>query len=563
MAITPHPFAIQGAQNFNDGLYNFLAKVEKDVHFVYSDQKGIPTLGIGYALVVYDGKTWVLRKDYQTQLRDSGVSLSPLQLADLETKLTQAMNTLNNIPGFTNPFKLYSENYNPLGWEINSTQSRQLFEKVVPQYEKRVKDWLGNDALYGSLQGSQEMVALFSLSYNGVVNVGKSPKLKQAMLNGDRAEAYYEIRYNSGADPRRFLEGDTFGLYNPDPTEVDYKAAYRMLARHRKKILGADGVGGTDDDFDKKLYADGSGRISLDIAIRWGTSLGISVQSIQDNFTDAYNNLKDTYIDSSWTGITVSWDRIYVGEDQSTLYYKNTDVDVLSGSGSSDLILGESGNDTIDAGNGNDVLYGGTGDDLLKGGVGNDYYVHNTGDGFDTLIDSDGTGNILFNGIKLNGGYKINPTTFRSNDQRFVYRLNTNGSLSTTSGITVDNFTDGNLNLAFTDYSSGVQQVAPYFSTESGTSHNQAVLTGTEGDDRNDPTNPLAGPLLASPVTTLINGLGGNDVIDGKSLSGITLYGGTGNDRIDGGQFWTGEYYLQGDATFRDKYAAYAPLPLL
>ena len=43
----------------------------------------------------------------------------------------------------------------------------------------------------------------------------------------------------------------------------------------------------------------------------------------------------------------------------------------------------------------------------------------------------------------------------------------------------------------------------------------------------------------------------------------ITIYGGAGRDYLDGGGFWTGEYYLEGDAGFREFYAAYAPLQLL
>ena len=44
MAITPHPLTIS-AQNFNEALYKFLAKIEGDIPFMYSDSRGIPTLG--------------------------------------------------------------------------------------------------------------------------------------------------------------------------------------------------------------------------------------------------------------------------------------------------------------------------------------------------------------------------------------------------------------------------------------------------------------------------------------------------------------------------------------
>lgn len=251
MAITPRPFEIASALNFRDALYEFLKLVEGDIPFVYSDERGIPTLGIGYALVVQGTDEWELRDGYQANLSAAGISLTPAQLADLESKLTQAMNALNGT-GATNPFSPAATGTNPLGWTIDSTQSRNLFNYVVPEYETRVKNWLGNDTLYSGMQDSMEMVALVSLAYQGFINVGKSPALKRAIVNGDRTEAWYEIRYNTNTEARRFLEADTFSLYNPNPTEADYKSAYRTLTRHRTKILGADGVADGGDDYDQE-----------------------------------------------------------------------------------------------------------------------------------------------------------------------------------------------------------------------------------------------------------------------------------------------------------------------
>lgn len=169
MAITPHPLTII-AQNFNDALHKFLAKVEGDIPFVYSDSKGIPTLGIGYALVVKGTNgIWQLRAGYPTELSAAGISLTPAQLLDLSEKLTQAMNALNGT-GATNPFSPAASNANPLGWTIDSTQSKNLFNYVVPEYETRVRNWLGNDTLYNSLQGSMEIMKtgtdLFSLPHS-------------------------------------------------------------------------------------------------------------------------------------------------------------------------------------------------------------------------------------------------------------------------------------------------------------------------------------------------------------------------------------------------------------
>jgi Ca2+-binding RTX toxin-like protein len=49
-------------------------------------------------------------------------------------------------------------------------------------------------------------------------------------------------------------------------------------------------------------------------------------------------------------------------------------------------------------------LQGGKGNDTLLGGAGNDAYVYTTGDGFDTILDSDGLGSIAADGVLLSGG---------------------------------------------------------------------------------------------------------------------------------------------------------------
>lgn len=177
MTITAHDIVTATTcPTFIEALYQFLRPVEADAQFVYSDTKGIPTLGIGYALIEKNKSgTWELRKNYQTDLANSGKNLTSTQLADMDAKLTQAMNFLNGDMCVANPFYPYypvSQRQNVLGWTIDSTQSRALFDNAVSEYESRVKNWLGsaNVAVYNSLQDSRELVALVSLAYNGIIN---------------------------------------------------------------------------------------------------------------------------------------------------------------------------------------------------------------------------------------------------------------------------------------------------------------------------------------------------------------------------------------------------------
>lgn len=223
MTITPRALNT----NLNDALYSFFTDplVEGNISFVYKDGAGIPTLGVGYALLTgTPGKhDWILR-DYKADLLAAGITLTQTQLDSLNTKLEQARDVLNG-KGGSNPFPTGSGT-DILGWTITDTQARSLFDKVIPTYITQVKTWLGNDTLYTSLQGSQEMFALVSLAYNGLLS--QSPTLKKDILAGNRAEAWYEIRYgsNGGSDPnrgvakRRYYEAEMFGLYdNPAAKE--------------------------------------------------------------------------------------------------------------------------------------------------------------------------------------------------------------------------------------------------------------------------------------------------------------------------------------------------------
>ena len=75
------------------------------------------------------------------------------------------------------------------------------------------------------------------MAYNSEELLG--PELRKAILKGDRAEAWYEIAFNSngndlkGIAKRRFYEADTFGLWEGDkPTWKEIKDFARMLDKH-------------------------------------------------------------------------------------------------------------------------------------------------------------------------------------------------------------------------------------------------------------------------------------------------------------------------------------------
>jgi hypothetical protein len=121
---------------------------------------------------------------------------------------------------------------------------KQIFDTAIEiDYERRIDRWLPG------IPDSKERLALLSLAYQGLINRRNngtfvSPSLRNAIIHDDRAEAWYEIRYNTTVEARRILEADTFGLFNPgvEPTnpltmnDVGAKGAFRAFTRHREKI---------------------------------------------------------------------------------------------------------------------------------------------------------------------------------------------------------------------------------------------------------------------------------------------------------------------------------------
>ena len=326
------------------------------------------------------------------------------------------------------------------------TAEALLNKYILDRAEPDLDAWLNGLGL--SLPQSQERAALVSLAYNNPALLGDA--LGRAMVAGDRAEAFYEIAYNSnggasrspGIANRRYREADLFGMYNTSPTEADYKAAYRMFTRHKETILGADlALGGTDGYEDKFPPPEA------------GMSIFWQLKAARDYLLPLYDQ-----------GVAIAWSNIQVGEDASTSYYRGTDIDFLIGndtnpSFANELIFGESGNDILQGGLGQDVLYGGTGVDI---------YRYRPNDGADIIIDSssatndsggdgkgailydpDGTPQILAVGTRQAQSDGSYTGPWQSLDQTITYTLNGNDLTITTPGgtITVKDFNRANNDL--------------------------------------------------------------------------------------------------------------------
>ena len=275
--------------------------------------------------------------------------------------------------------------------------------------------------------------------------------------------------------------------------------------------------------------------------------------------------------------------------------------DVLDGRGGNDYLEGGEGNDSLLGGDGNDVLLGGAGDDTLEGGAGQDVldggpgfdtYRYSSADGLDTIVDSDGIGQIFYDGVLLIGGTKLAPDVWESGDGRFQFMLTAASdatqtlSVSGSGTLLIRDFVPGKLGIGLEETAAqapaaptggfeirGDQAYQIFLITDPEVRNNppdgyryaalspqslypnlyylvstQLSVAG-EGYILRDPTQPwtaghqaLHGTegsehIVGSDEGNSIGGFGGDDhLVGGVAVDSIG--GGTGDDFIEGGAFF-------------------------
>ncbi len=421
---------------------------------------GKATIGYGYTFN---------RSDNVAIWRESGITLN-----EWDTRLLAAIDAAATDADKTRLAMGFSKS-------LNATEGDDLFRATVRRYTGPA------DSL--DMPNSDERVALISLAYNrGVGNVSRHPVM-DAIRDGDRAEAWFQIRYNcwgsdkldeqypsresmeGGLRKRRFAEGEVFSLYDNtaavSPNEA--KSVYRMFHLHREEIERVESSFGVtiDGNVANRNRIAEANRDYHGIVDTYGqvqtisNALAPARQVLLQELRNEHPEIADRLTAQNFNTGTIFLDpgrdlrdpaevrQEYPRENRSHVALRrehgNTTVEDVDPNheatidsrrmtrgnnprevDSNDLLIGEGGNDTLRAHRGDDILIGGAGRDRMEGGVGQDTYVVGGGD---IVMDNDGRGELRWNRQALTGGVRVDgdpANTYRSADGEYTYALNGN-----------------------------------------------------------------------------------------------------------------------------------------
>ncbi len=232
-------------------------------------------------------------------------------------------------------------------------------------------------------------------------------------------------------------------------------------------------------------------------------------------------------------------------------------IRITFGGDQSDVINGSTYDDRLYGGAGGDSLAGGSGNDHLEGGPGSDIYVYSSANaqgGFDTILDCDGQGSILFDNQALTGGHRANGNRFVSADGVFSYSvvgdLVSGGTLVINDVLEVRDFRNGDLGITLdVDVEPGGSDAYAYHYfgsdypyAELGAGYpgngypNQALFLGSDFNDEYRAASAVTGePQVEGASPGYFFGKGGDDTFLGSiPIGGDRASGGPGDDALFG-----------------------------
>lgn len=298
-------------------------------------------------------------------------------------------------------------------------------QQILPDRELTLDGYLngGNpshidiSAGTATVEDSNERAALMSLYYNNPALIG--PRLLTDLMNDQREEAWFEIRYQSNGDQengiarRRYWESEVFGLHaDPDHlTKEDALRAFEMFTRHEYTILdyentygaqvalangqyelqGDDAIGTREEEFEPaRLYLAGA-YLSFDQGhLDSGADVGLAAwgsgeASLRSELESARAALEAQQLDTtridSLLGLRDGLQEVFVAGETAVTgevaahTVDRPSIESLAGV-TQDLIFGTNGDDTLLAGGGDDAIVGSPGADVIAGGDGNDVVIY-------------------------------------------------------------------------------------------------------------------------------------------------------------------------------------------
>lgn len=431
----------------------FLEAFEDFVGGPYDDGKHIPTIGIGINLTELSNMQLMLqffgvfaaddaahasqpRTDLQQRLRYNEIIvdfITTIQLNPVthqgnppgshpsEIALRNALTAKLATYGINKPFTIERSDAVTLKIQYISGFGAGIYGASDTQFgysaQARLDKVLQAQGLTIA-HDTREYMALMSLYFNGGPKlIKKGNHLLTAMAAGDRAEAWFEIRYGSNADKlggiakRRAAEAQLVGLFSdPAPSLAEAMSAYRMLQLNRTTIT--------------QYEANYASNINAANALLNVVANAGQVPTLVDAFVPAMQVVV-TDLNTRHPGlqlVAANYDstRIFVDPGRLASTDANGQAAALDPDSAvtldsrqwatdgteipfADILLGGGGADTLISGAGNDVLEGGQGADTLSGGKGDDTYLFTAGDGLDRITGDDNDGKIRFEGVLVTG----------------------------------------------------------------------------------------------------------------------------------------------------------------
>jgi len=203
------------------------------------------TIGYGFNIEVSDYLLLVL-----SQMGIVNGTMTADQINSIRSEFTTSINNTPNgdWQALRTNLNQVANRYGVSSFRINETQGYEVFRNIVlgeaeGNIEVQGKQQRLDALLQSSLDhNSKEYVAVMSLFYNGEGLINSEKRLlAKAIINDNRSEAWFEIRYGSNGNGihagRRYDEAALFDLYDATQMTVnDAKEVMRMYTLHKETI---------------------------------------------------------------------------------------------------------------------------------------------------------------------------------------------------------------------------------------------------------------------------------------------------------------------------------------